>query len=342
VKNKILEKYNRCTFCNSKKLIKCKEKDPMNNFYVQAIKSDLNISDNLIKSIKTYQCLKCKIKLNNPWFNKKISSKIFSSIYGQHNRSWENLLNFMTNKILPNHGSLYDLLNNKMKIRRYAEYNSPFMGLFLHFYFNETRQNSKFYRSLHNSLLNYLSLRQLAGSSPKKKIESEKKSGFLAKKINNLRKKSKQKQNIIKSLFIDNSSLGWGLNDNHKSVGSKTYAQELFDLQILQLDYYKKYSFDLFGIFHSLDHTFEPSKLLNFALKNSKFVVVYCHNQKNGVTKQHQFSITKDFLSFLNKNKIYNLNLTSITKKKFETSEIYFICSKSKRNIVSLKKKIYG
>ena len=135
--------------------------------------------------------------------------------------------------------------------------------------------------------------------------------------------------------------MGWGLNDNHKSVGSKTYAHELFNLQILQLDYHKKYSFDLFGIFHSLDHTFEPSKLLNFALKNSKFVVIYCHNQKAGVTKQHQFSITEDFFKYLNKKKIYNLNLTNIIKKNYKSPELYFICSKSKRNIISLKKKIY-
>ncbi len=339
---KILEKYNKCTFCNSKKLVRSNEKNPLNNFYVRAIKSDLNISNQLINKIKVYKCLRCKIKLNNPWFNKNISNKIFSTIYGQHNRSWENLLNFMNNRILPNHGLLYDLLNKNIKIKNYAEYNSPFMGLFLNFYFNETRQNSKYYKTLHNNLINYLSSRQLAGSSIKQKILSEKKSRNFAIKINQLKKKLKHKKNIIKTLFIDNSSLGWGLNDNHKSVGSKTYAHELFDLQILNLIYHKKYSFDLFGIFHSLDHTFEPSKLLNFALKNSKFVVIYCHNQKNGVTKQHQFSITEDFLRYLNKKKIYNINLTSIIDKSFNTSEIYFICSKSKRNIINLKKKIYG
>ena len=80
----------------------------------------------------------------------------------------------------------------------------------------------------------------------------------------------------------------------------KSYSQELFDLQLLQLDYDKKYKFDLFGIFHSLDHTSEPNKLLNFALKIVNFIV-YCHNQKNGVTKQHKFSITEQFLEYLNK-----------------------------------------
>lgn len=340
MKKNILEYHKNCVFCNSKNLNKIKNKDPINNFYVKAIKTDLNISLNTIKKIKVYKCANCKIKINNPWFNKKISNKIFSTIYGQHHRSWENLLSFMNNKILPNHGYLYNFLNKHIKVKNYAEYNSPFMGLFLNQYYNETKQGTKFYKKLHNYLINYLSSRQLAGSSKNQKIVAEKKSRYFITRINQLKKVFKQKKVINKTLFIDNSSLGWGLNDNHKSVSSKSYSQELFDLEILQLNYDEKYKFDLFGIFHSLDHTFQPSKLLNFALQNSQFVLVYCHNQINGVTKQHKFSITSEFLDFLNKSKIYNINLTNLIKKNFSSPEIYFICSKSKKKIINLKNKI--
>ena len=81
-----------------KNLIKINERDPINNFYVKAIQTDLNIGLNIIKKIKVHKCLKCKIKINNPWFTQAISNKIFSTIYGQHHRSWQNLINFMNKK----------------------------------------------------------------------------------------------------------------------------------------------------------------------------------------------------------------------------------------------------
>ena len=338
MKKIILEHHKKCIFCNSKNLIKINERDPINNFYVKAIQTDLNIGLNIIKKIKVHKCLKCKIKINNPWFTQAISNKIFSTIYGQHHRSWQNLINFMNKKILPNHGNLYDFLMKNIKVKNYAEYNSPFMGLFLNQFYNETKMNTKYYQILHTKLINYLSSRQLAGNSRNYKI-SENKSKLLIKDINKLKKKSKRKI-ANKTLFINNYSLRWGLNDNHTSVSSKSYSQELFDLQLLQLDYDKKYKFDLFGIFHSLDHTSEPNKLLNFALNNSKYVIVYCHNQKNGVTKQHKFSITEQFLEYLSNKRIYNLNLTNLIKKNFSSSEIYFICSKSKKNIINLKNRL--
>ena len=48
-----------------------------------------------------------------------------------------------------------------IKVKNYAEYNSPFMGLFNQFY-NETKMNTKYYKILHTKLINYLSSRQLA------------------------------------------------------------------------------------------------------------------------------------------------------------------------------------
>ena len=57
-----------------------------------------------------------------------------------------------------------------------------------------------------------------------------------------------------------------------------------------------------FGIFHSLDHTFKPKKVLDYALSISKYVVVYCHVD-NELNRQHLFSFTKDFLKYLKKKK---------------------------------------
>ena len=48
--------------------------------------NDLNISENKLKKFIVYRCLNCKIIQNNPWFSEIISRKIYSNIYGQHNR----------------------------------------------------------------------------------------------------------------------------------------------------------------------------------------------------------------------------------------------------------------
>ena len=129
--------------------------------------------------------------------------------------------------------------------------------------------------------------------------------------------------------------MAWGQNDNYKSINSKSFASELFDLKIEEFTQ-KKLNLDLFGIFHTLDHTFEPSKVLNFALKNSKYVIIYCHINEN-LSKQHLFTLTEDFLKYLDKKKIYTLNLTKKINKKYRSPELYFLCTKHKKYINKIK-----
>ena len=142
--------YKECTFCKSKKLIKSNNHIFKNNFYVEAIISDLEISKKKIEKIKVYECKICKIKQNSPWFTKNISRKIYSIIYGQHNRNWDNLIQFINKQKLPDHGNLYKKLRKNIKIQKYAEYNSPFMGLFLNFFNEEYKKNLFFYKNIHN------------------------------------------------------------------------------------------------------------------------------------------------------------------------------------------------
>ena len=93
-KKKYFENYNECIYCGSKNLKIEKQQFSSLNFYVKAIISDLNLSKKEFNKIKVYKCKKCHILQNNPWFSEAISRKIYSNIYGQHNRSWTNLLNF--------------------------------------------------------------------------------------------------------------------------------------------------------------------------------------------------------------------------------------------------------
>ena len=333
----VFKNYNKCIYCGSKKLKKEKKQSSKTNFYLEAIKFDLNISTKKISQSKVYKCQRCKILQNNPWFKESISNKIFSNIYGQHNRGWSNVLNFLKKGKTPDHGKLYEILNKNIKIKNYAEFNSPFMGLMLNFFQSEYKKKNSFYKNILISTINYLSSRQVAGKNIfHKKLSGKQAKKFLKKSVD-LKKKNLIKKNINKYLFFDNSSLCWGQNDNYNSVNSKSFASELLDLDILDVNrknHIKK--LDIFGIFHTLDHTFEPSKILNFALDKSKYVIVYCHVDEK-LEKQHLFSITREFLKYLNKKKIYTFDLTNLIGKHYSLPEMYFLCSKNKTLINKIK-----
>ena len=335
---KYLINYDKCVFCGSSKLKKRKDQSIPRNFYLKAIQSDLNLSEVNLRKIKVFECLNCHIVQNNPWFTKDVSRKIYSNIYGQHNRSWQNLINFLTKGKLPNHGNLFNILNKKIDIKNYAEFNSPFMGLFLNFFSNEYSFKNKFYINIFKNIISYLNSRQVVGKSIKFRNYSFKKSKFYIKKIKNLKEENLIKKKINKYLLIDNSSLCWGQNDNFKSVNSRSFASEMLDLKICDLgEINKDFKYDLFGIFHTLDHTFNPNKVLKYALKNSKYVIVYCHINPS-IEKQHLFSITREFLNYLKKQNIYTLDLSNIINKEYTVPEMYFLCSEKKSHITKIKK----
>ncbi len=328
--------YTRCTFCNSKKLKKKPYLKIKENFYTKAIISDLFIKKKEFEKLATYECQKCFLIQVSPWFNKKITRKIYSNIYGQHNKNWNNYLSFIKNGNLPNHGKLFDLIIKNIHIKNYGEYNSPFMGLFFNYFSKEYKCNLKFYKSLSLNLIDYLSSRQLAGKSKNEIKKAETTSKKLIKKIKLIKRKNFLKSLTNKYLLTDNSEMCWGQNDNYKSVNSRSLASELFDLEIIDLNHKEKIKFDLFSIFLTLDHTFEPKKILDYALTKSNYVIVQCHTSKT-VTKQHQFSFSYKFLNYLSSINIYHKDLTKIINKKFSSNELYFICSKKNSLIKKLK-----
>jgi hypothetical protein len=339
----MFKKYNKCFWddknCSKKNFKKNKNQELVDNFYIKSIKSDLNLTNNKIKKLKVMKCNKCNIIFNNPWFTKEAANKIYSNIYGQHNRGWSNLLNFVNKGSPADHGSLFNLLKKKIKIRSYAEYNCPFTGIFLNFFLNEHQKNIKFYQSYSKSVIKYLTSRQLNKNTFKEKKTSNLQSNFLLKKKIDLNSKYRISSGVEKLLFVDNSELCWGQNCNFMSVNCKSYASEFFNLKILNLNNSeRKIKVDLFGIFHTLDHTFNPNKILNFALNISKYVIVYCHNDEK-LNKQHLFSLTENFLKYLNRRKIYSINLTENISKNYKSPELYFLCSKHKKHIKSFNDK---
>lgn len=326
-----LTNYNNCIFCGSAKLNLKNNQNFIHNFYTKSISNDLKLSKNFFNQMKVYECERCYLLQNNPWFSRKTSFKIFNEIYGQHNRNWQNIINFFKKSIKPDHGKLFKLLNNNLNIKRYGEFNSPFMGLMIDFFSHEYKKNSIFYEKFFEYSIKYLSSRQVAGLSvverDKKQLEAKK---YLV-LLNNIKKKNFVKKKVTKSLIIDNSHLGWLYNDNYKSVNSRSLASKVFDIQIQDFNLIEKSNkYDLFGIFHTLDHTHQPKKILDFALNNSKYVMIYCHIDEN-LEKQHLFSFTNKFIYYFKKKKIFFKDLTLHINKNFKSKELYLICSKYKK-----------
>jgi hypothetical protein len=323
----IIQKYNKCVYCGSNNLRLYKKQNFTHNFYTGAIKNDLRLTDNFFKKMKVYNCKNCNIIQNNPWFSKKMSFKIFNQIYGQHNRNWSNVINFFQSGTKPDHGKLFDIIEKNINVKNYCEFNVPFMGLMIDFFDKEYNKNLNFYKNIFDYSLNYLSSRQVAGlrkfTRSKKQIDAK---IYLA-KLNKLKNKIKKK-NIKKSIVIDNSYLGWLYNDNYKSVNSRSLASELFDIEIENLDFIKNSKkYDLFGIFHTLDHTHQPKKILDYALNNSRYVLIYFHSDEN-LEKQHLFTFTDKFIPYLKKKNIFCKDLTLEIDKNFKSKEIYCLCSK--------------
>ncbi len=335
----MFKKYNKCIFCNSNNLKIEKIQTSKTNFYIKSIISDLNLKLKNLKKIKTYKCQNCFILQNNPWFTEEISQKIYSNIYGQHNRNWSNILNFVNHGIIPSHGDLYKFLKKNIKIKNYAEFKTPFLGMMLNFFSDEYKNNTNFTKKYFNYIIKYLTSRQVVDQPKKNKELSILKGSKILKKISKLRKKNFKKKIVNKYLFLKSSNLSWGQNDNYKSVNSLSLASEfLNDLNLKEINFKDtKIKFDLFGIFHTLDHTFEPKIIFNYALSVSKYVVIYCHIDKE-LNRQHLFSLTKEFIKYLNRNRIYTIELNNLIKKKFNSPELYFICSRNKKNIELLKK----
>ena len=177
------------------------------------------------------------------------------------------------------------------------------MGLMMDFFNKEYNKNSSFYKNIFRYSLKYLSSRQLAGKNKVSKIKKEKEAQKYFNKLNYLKSKNHSEKIVKKNLIVDNSYLAWSNNDIYKSVNSKSLASELFDIEIESFDIKSKNKkYDLFGIFNTLDHTHQPGKVLEYALNNSKYVIIYSHSNEN-LEKQHLFSLTGDFISYLKKKK---------------------------------------
>lgn len=325
--NNILKNYPRCIFCKNTNL-KLLPQVSKKNFYINAIIKDLDLKNNFLDKIKIRKCGRCGIIQNSPWFKKEVAQKIYTNIYGQHNKNWSNAISYFKSGKLEAHGKLFEFICKKFKIKRYAEYKSPFMGIMLNYFDKEIKCNKSILKKYFNLNIEYLNSRQVAGKNKIIMKNSIRIGNRILQKKNKIKKKFLKKIEVEKYLLNDFSNFSWGINDNYNSVNSVALASEIFN-NFKTISLYDKDipRFDLFGIFLTLDHSDKPKKILNFALNNSKHVLVHCHIDEE-INKQHLFSFTKNFINYLNKSGIFTKDITNhIVEKKY--SEMYFLCSRN-------------
>ena len=156
--------------------------------------------------------------------------------------------------------------------------------------------------------------------------------------INDLKKINKSK--IKKYLIIDGSSSSWGNNCISDNINCRAMAGELFDLKVLNLNEIsqKNYNLDLFCFANTLDHTFNPNKILNFALRQSRLVVMFAHCGKN-VSKQHLFILQEKFLNFLKKRGVYVFKITN--ERNVDQNNLAFMFTKNKKIEDNIRKNIH-
>ena len=81
LQDQMFKRYSKCVYCGSKTFKKLKIQSFRENFYTKAIIHDLNISKNILLKMKVYQCQKCFIIQNNPWFDNDHTWRIYSNIW---------------------------------------------------------------------------------------------------------------------------------------------------------------------------------------------------------------------------------------------------------------------
>ena len=303
------------------------------NFYEDYIKDYFQTK---LGKVKSKKCNKCEMSINEKWFNENTSYKIFNSVYGQHHRGWNNFYDFKNKNKINTHQKIIKKISNLINVKKYSEFNCPFQGNFFS-YLSESHEikNAKKIISLSNQRIR---LTQLAGKNSTVFKKNFRQHSRINSQIRKLKKNDKLK--IEKFLILDHSSSCWGDGCVSKSVNCRSIAHEIFDLKILNLQEIrdKKFNFDLFSLFNTLDHTSEPKKILDFALKNSKIVLVLNHADPR-VTKQHLFSLQETFLNYLNKKKIFTFNISS-NYNNDNNKNIMFLCTKSKKIKKIIKKNI--
>jgi hypothetical protein len=308
--------YKHCLL-NSSKLIKRKRKKQFYENYI-----DLFYKNNF----KSKFCKKCKCNVNQNWFNENETFKIYNNIYPQHHRGWKNFNRIFSLNEKKNILKIVEI-QKRLSAKSIAEFNCPFSGLFLNYYLEMYSILTS--KRLINKAKKLLKINQLANFKTKKKLDSAFKNfKHTYAEFKNLKKEKKDFKELY--FFNDNSTNSWNYGCISEGVNCRSLSSLLFDYTYVNFypNFKKKINLDLFIFADTLDHSQNPSAILNYALRNSKYVIIIANAEKN-VTNQHRFSLSQSFKVFFGEK--FNVKKIFFDKKK---KEIAYVVSKYSLNII--------
>ena len=274
------------------------------NFYLEAIRDQLGISLEDMKNIlKVYECNNCGTLFCDPWFDNATSFRIFNEIYSQHNRGWDALYGWLKGTEIQEYWDVLELARTELgEINSYAEYHCPFQGNFFKFRALELPKNKRkeFYKLTRKYLLKSTPGKWLSSNRKLKSLVIWHGRRFYQSRLDRLSETIKL-NTIKRYLILAQSTRFWDYGCISSGVNCKPLAAKLLNLSVFPFDEMEKQNqkVDVFAFINTLDHTHQPLKLLERAIRISKLVIIINHAQEI-ITKQHQFVFRSGLAKYLN------------------------------------------
>ena len=299
----------------------------VDNFYLKAIRAELDISVELLRNkLTVYECVECRTIFCNPWFTAETSFKIFNQIYGQHNRGWDALYGWTKQSEIQDYWNIVKIGEQVLgrELDSYAEYHCPFQGNFFKFRSQELPVNQivPYYRASRNYLV---------ASAPGRlaSVNVQLKSwlvDFFRNRYGARLKKLDGSVSPIRTkryLALESSTRFWDYSCSSSRVNCKSLASKLLDINIMPFPEFVRQNklIDVFAFVNTLDHCHAPLELLEQALEFSKVVFLVSHTQKL-ITKQHKFVFQPGFANYLEREKGLNVQHLDESEKNYFSTEI--------------------
>lgn len=312
----------RCPVCGGTEREPADAMGKSGNQYVRQAAAMLRISvGQLIESTHVFRCLSCHCVFCDPWLSPELASSLFCAGSPDHNAGWAEFEFWLhgprpVNINQTSKRRLYAAITRRVgPLSSYAEFGCPFMGLLLQFRGNEAARSERaasFARALrrkvdprwtmlarsHHAMLRWCN--RITVSTLQVRVLLQRL--FRPSNVS----ESEDAANPAppperRYLLTEDTTKGWGSNCVRYGASCQYFAHTMLNVDVVPLDEAHRngaMTFDLIGIFSSLDHTTFPLEVLRKSLDLADHVLVATHDASHA-GKQHLYAFTDQFTAWL-------------------------------------------
>lgn len=289
-------------------------------YYLRPVAAELGITvEEFTEQAKSYKCLGCGNFYCDPWLNPELSSAIFNAQGPDHLFAWTNFEiwlhrrpPFRTNELL------YEIVLKRVgRIATYAEFGCPFQGFLMRFRQQEatpSQRLSLFSRALRRPPdARWMLIPRLYNAAQRwlgrLAVMSLRSRGFLVllqEKLRGSGGADRSDATVLpmpkqRYLLTRDTHVGWGSNCVRYGASCRYFAHTVLGAHVLPMeDVYARggLTFDLIGIFNTLDHTSFPLDVVRKSLQLARHVLLVTHHARHA-GKQHSYAFGDDFARWL-------------------------------------------